>query len=387
MVCQLTQAAATAARTACAALLHDVGMHIGVLTGGGDCPGLNAVIRAVTLALHHECGARVTGIERGFYGLLTRKSRPLLPADVAGILSQGGTILGTHNTCDPFRLVDGVDQSVVALAYVRELGLQGLVAIGGDGTMAIAHRFEALGLPVVGVPKTIDNDLALTERTFGFDSAVAVVAEALDRLGTTARSHSRVMIAETMGRYAGWIALEGGMAGGADVILLPEIPYDLHAVAQRCRERESAGLATVICIAEGAHVRGEGLTVRATLADSPDPLRLGGAGQRLAVQLQTLVQSEVRATQLGHTQRGGTPTAYDRVLATRFGYHAAQLVRQGRFGHMVALQADDCVSVPLADVAGRTRTVPLDHSLMRAATGLGTMLGLPPQVPAGQPAG
>lgn len=353
-------------------------MHIGILTGGGDCPGLNAVIRAVTLALHQECGARVTGIERGFHGLLSRQSRPLLPADVAGILSQGGTILGTHNRCDPFRVVDGADRSADALAYVNELGLDGLVAIGGDGTMAIAHRFQVLGLPVVGVPKTIDNDLVLTERSFGFDSAVTVVAEALDRLATTARSHGRVMIAETMGRYAGWIALEGGMAGGADVILLPEIPYQLQAVAERCREREAAGLATLICIAEGAHASGEGLSVRASLADSPDPLRLGGTGQCLAQQLQTLVESEVRATQLGHTQRGGTPTAYDRVLATRFGYHAAQLVRQGRFGHMVALQSDNCLGVPLADVAGRTRNVPLNHSLLQAAGGLGLMLGVPP---------
>jgi phosphofructokinase-like protein len=350
-------------------------MHIGILTGGGDCPGLNAVIRAVTLALHQECGARVTGIERGFFGLMDRKSRPLLPADVAGILAQGGTILGTHNSCDPFRAVDGVDGSRQAMAYVKELGLDGLVAIGGDGTMAIAHRFQGLGLPVVGVPKTIDNDLALTERTFGFDSAVAVVAEALDRLSTTARSHGRIMIAETMGRYAGWIALEGGMAGGADVILLPEMPYQVQAVAQRCQAREDAGKATLICIAEGAHARGEGLAVRATLADSPDPLRLGGAGQWLANQLQPLVRSEVRVMQLGHTQRGGTPTAYDRVLATRFGYHAAQLVRLGHFGHMVALQSDECVSVPLADVAGRTRNVPLDHGLVQAARGIGLMLG------------
>ena len=352
-------------------------MHIGILTGGGDCPGLNAVIRALTLALHHQCGARVTGIERGFHGLMCQRSRPLLPADVSDVLCQGGTILGSHNSCDPFRVVDGADHSAQAMAYARRLGLDGLVAIGGDGTMDIAHRFHALGLPVVGVPKTIDNDLALTERTFGFDSAVAVVAEALDRLVTTARSHGRVMIAETMGRYAGWIALEGGLAGGADVILLPEMPYDLHAVAERCREREAAGLATLICIAEGAHALGGGLSVRAALADSPDPLRLGGAGQKLAGQLQALVQSEVRATQLGHTQRGGTPTAYDRVLATRFGYHAAQLVRQGEFGRMVALQSDNCVSVPLADVAGRNRTVPLDHSLLQAAEGLGVSLGLP----------
>jgi 6-phosphofructokinase 1 len=262
------------------------------------------------------------------------------------------------------------------MAYVRELGLDALVAIGGDGTMTIAHKFEAMGLPVVGVPKTIDNDLALTERTFGFDSAVAVVAEALDRLSTTARSHGRVMIAETMGRYAGWIALEGGMAGGANVSLIPEIPFDVEAVAASCRRRESQGQATLICIAEGAHAQGEGMTVRATLAHSPDPLRLGGVGSWLQHQLQPLLrESEVRTTLLGHTQRGGSPTAFDRVLATRFGYHAAQLVKAGQFGHMVALQGDECVSVHLDQVAGRTRNVPLDHELVRAARGIGVQLG------------
>jgi phosphofructokinase-like protein len=352
-------------------------MHIGILTGGGDCPGLNAVIRAVTLALVNECGARVTGIERGFLGLLTRRVRPLGLAEVHGILAEGGTILGTHNKCDPFHYfgAGGADCSAQAMAYARELGLDALVAIGGDGTMSIADRFGALGLPVVGVPKTIDNDLMGTDRTFGFDSAVAVVAEALDRLSTTARSHGRVMIAETMGRYAGWIALEGGMAGGADVILVPELPFDLQAVARRCREREERDGYTIICIAEGARAEGEGLTVQATLADSPDPIRLGGVGHLLQSRLQPLLSSEVRTTLLGHVQRGGSPTAFDRVLATRFGWHAAQLVKQGRFGRMVALRGDECTSVPIAEVAGRNRTVPPDHPLLQAARGIGVMLG------------
>ncbi len=350
-------------------------MHIGILTGGGDCPGLNAVIRAVTLALQRECGARVTGIERGFRGLLERRSRGLGPAEVIGIVAQGGTILGTDNSCNPFDVGGGRDASAQALAYVRELALDALVAIGGDGTMTIAHRFEALGLPVVGVPKTIDNDLAHTERTFGFDSAVAVVSEALDRLSTTARSHGRVMIAETMGRYAGWIALEGGMAGGADAILIPELPFDLDAVAALCREREADGGATLICIAEGAHERGAGLSVRATLASSPDPLRLGGVSLALQHQLQPRLASEVRSIVLGHTQRGGSPTAYDRVLATRFGYHAAQLVKAGQFGRMVALQGDRCTSVALDEVAGRNRVVPPEHALLQAARGIGVHLG------------
>ena len=351
-------------------------MHVGVLTGGGDCPGLNAVIRACTLALVAD-GARVTGIERGFLGLVERRVRPLDAAAVAGILAEGGTILGTHNRCNPFQYfgADGADVSAQAMAYVRELGLDALVAIGGDGTMDITHRFAQLGLPVVGVPKTIDNDLYGTDRTFGFDSAVAVVAEALDRLSTTARSHGRVMIAETMGRYAGWIALAGGLAGGADVILLPERPFSVDAVAERCRAREVDNGCTLICIAEGAHAAGGAMTVQQTIESSPDPLRLGGVGHALQQQLQPLVKSEVRTTLLGHVQRGGTPTAFDRVLATRFGVQAATLVRAGEFGRMVALQGDACISVPIADVAGRNRTVPADHEWLRAARATGVLLG------------
>jgi 6-phosphofructokinase 1 len=332
-------------------------MHVGVLTGGGDCPGLNAVIRAVTLALVNECGARVTGIERGFQGLLAPAFRPLDAEAVAGILAEGGTILGSHNRCNPFADEDagGADRSADAMACVRSLGLDALVAIGGDGTMEIAHRFEALGLPVVGVPKTIDNDLEHTDRSFGFDSAVAVVAESLDRLRTTARSHGRVMIAETMGRHAGWIALEGGMAGGADVILLPELPFTLDAVAERCRERERQRLPTLVCIAEGAHP--------------------GGAAAWLQAELAPRSRNEVRSIVLGHLQRGGSPTAFDRVLATRFGYEAAQLVKAGRFGRMVTLAGDRCVSVPIADVAGRNRLVPPGHPLVAAARGIGVSLG------------
>ena len=352
-------------------------MHIGILTGGGDCPGLNAVIRAVTLALTQQDGTRVTGIRRGFLGLLTRETVPLDRVAVAGILAQGGTILGTHNRCDPFHYfgADGADVSDQALAYVHELGLDALVAIGGDGTMAIAHRMAGLGLPVVGVPKTIDNDLCHNDRSFGFDSAVAVVAEALGRLETTARSHGRVMIVETMGRYAGWIALEGGLAGAADVILLPERPYALDAVLRHCQAREAREGYTLICIAEGARPVGGGLTVAQTIADSPDPLRLGGVGAVLAAQLQPRLQSEVRATLLGHVQRGGAPTPFDRVLATRFGWAAAELLRQRRYGVMVALQGDTVTQVALAEVAGKNRTVPSDHPLLAAAEGLGISLG------------
>ncbi len=362
-------------------------MHIGILTGGGDCPGLNAVIRAATLCLLHQ-GAQVSGIERGFLGLMRNRIRALDAAAVESILDEGGTILGTHNKADPFHdfalagTGQSADVSAAVLACARAHGLDALLAIGGDGTMAIAGALHARGLPVIGVPKTIDNDLPLTERSFGFDSAVAVVAEALGRLRTTARSHGRVMIVETMGRYTGWIALEGGLAGGAEVILIPELPFDLEVVAARCREREQQdGMRpgcghTLICIAEGALPQGGSLTVAHTLADSPDPLRLGGVGEALRARLQPLIDSEVRTTLLGHVQRGGMPTAFDRVLATRFGHAAAQLAMQQRFGLMVALQADAVVAVPLAAVAGQCRRVDPGHPLLQAARGLGVCLGV-----------
>ena len=263
------------------------------------------------------------------------------------------------------------------MEYVKELGLDALVAIGGDGTMSIANRFTPLGLPVVGVPKTIDNDLMYTDRTFGFDSAVSIVAEALARLETTARSHGRVMVLETMGRYAGWIALEGGLAGGADIILIPERPYDLQEVIRVCKEREKKQGYTIICIAEGARPVDGRMTVQAHLENSPDPIRLGGVANVLREQLKEHLESEVRSTQLGHVQRGGTPTPYDRVLATRFGWYAAKMVANGEFGRMVALKGDECTSVPIEEVANRTRNVPDDSTLLDVATSLGISLGQP----------
>ncbi|MEJ6000393.1 6-phosphofructokinase [Paucibacter soli] len=354
-------------------------MHVGILTGGGDCPGLNAVIRAVSLALMHGCGARVSGIERGFLGLLEGRSRPLDEAAVRGIVNVGGTLLGTHNRADPFHYfgANGSDCSGRALDYLGRQGIDSLVVVGGDGTMTIAERFARLGVPVVGVPKTIDNDLALNERSFGFDSAVAVVAEALGRLETTARSHGRVMILETMGRYAGWIALEGGLAGGADAILLPELPYDTERVAAFCRQRMAEQGYALLCVAEGAKPEGGEFSVQQYLEASPDPIRLGGIGQRLMHELEPLLgeQAELRYTLLGHLQRGGHPTAFDRVLATRFGVAAAELVMRGQFGRMVALQGNQCTSVPLADVAGRARQVGLGDELLLRARSLGICLG------------
>jgi ATP-dependent phosphofructokinase / diphosphate-dependent phosphofructokinase len=349
-------------------------MRIGVLTGGGDCPGLNAVIRAVTKSLLRQCGAEVTGIIDGFAGLMgpAARTRRLGWEDVSGILMQGGTILGTSNRANPMASEALADQAVV---HVRTLGLDALVAIGGDGTMAIAHGLAQRGLPIVGVPKTIDNDITGCERSFGFDTAVATVTESLERIQTTGQSHSRVMIVETMGRYAGWIALEAGLAGAADVILLPEIDYRLEAVAAVCREREQRERYTVICIGEGAKVRGGEMTVLRRITDSPDPLRLGGVAHVLREQLQALLTSEVRATVLGHVQRGGPPTPFDRVLATQFGNQAAQLVMDGQFNRMVTLQDNRLGSVALEQVAHTHRQVPLDHPLLRTVRQIGVSLG------------
>ncbi|MDH5856859.1 ATP-dependent 6-phosphofructokinase [Lampropedia aestuarii] len=355
-------------------------LHIGILTGGGDCPGLNAVIRAVTLSLINHAGARVTGIRKGFYGLIARQVCTLTADTVDAILHEGGTILGAHNSANPFRWtaqadVPAQDVSHEVLAYARELGLDALIVVGGDGTMAIANRIHQLGLPVVGVPKTIDNDLMHTERTFGFDSAVAIVAESLQRIATTARSHGRVMVVETMGRYAGWIALAGGLAGGAHAIVLPEFAYSPDALAQLCRQRERQQGYTVICVAEGAKAIDGAMVVKARLEHSPDPIRLGGVGELLREQLQSRVASEVRSTQLGHVQRGGAPTAFDAALSTQFGWWAAQLVLRKAFGQMVVLRNSSCTSVPLAEVAGKVRQVPADDQWVQTARSLGVRFG------------
>ncbi len=349
-------------------------MRVGVLTGGGDCPGLNAVIRAVTKSLIHHGHCEVLGIEDGFEGLMGEASRArLLTWDqVSGIVHMGGTILGTSNSANPLK-----DEATLAQVErnVRALGLDVVVAIGGDGTMSLAHGLARIGLQCVGVPKTIDNDIALCERSFGFDTAVATATDAMRRIESTAYSHHRVMIVETMGRHAGWLALESGIAAAADVILLPEIDYDLQPIIERCRRREQRQRYTVICIGEGAKERGAGLTVREQVAHSPDPVRLGGVGHVLRQRLQPHLQSEVRTTVLGHVQRGGDPTAFDRVLATRFGHRAAQLVIDGQFGHMVTLQGGHIASVPIAQVANTQRKVPLDHELIAIARAIDVCLG------------
>ena len=349
-------------------------MRVGVLTGGGDCPGLNAVIRAVTKSLINHGQCEVLGIADGFEGLMgaTPRVKPLTWDEVSGILHVGGTILGTSNSANPLR-----DASTLAQVgrNIQELGLEVVVAMGGDGTMSLAHGLARVGLQCVGVPKTIDNDIADCERSFGFDTAVATVTESLRRIESTAMSHHRVMIVETMGRHAGWLALESGIAGAADIVLIPEIDYDLQSIINVCREREQRQRYTIICIGEGAKESGQSLTVRERVEYSPDPIRLGGVGHVLRERLQPHLKSEVRTTVLGHVQRGGDPTPFDRVLATRYGHHAAELVLQGQFGQMVTLQKGQITSVPIADVANTQRTVPLDSPMLTMARDIGICLG------------
>ncbi|MGN0858937.1 MAG: 6-phosphofructokinase [Stenotrophomonas sp.] len=350
-------------------------MRVGVLTGGGDCPGLNAVIRAVTKSLIGQGGCEVVGIADGFEGLMgdAPRVKPLGWEQVSGIVHTGGTILGTSNSANPLK-----DAATVAQvkANVQALGLEVVVSIGGDGTQSLANALaQAVGMQCVGVPKTIDNDIANCERSFGFDTAVATATDALRRIESTAYSHHRVMIVETMGRNAGWLALEAGIAGAADVILLPEIDFDLQAIIDVCRAREQRQRYTIICIGEGAKERGHALTLRETIAHSTDPVRLGGVAHVLRQRLQPHLQSEVRATVLGHVQRGGDPTPFDRVLATQFGHHAAQLVLAGRFGRMVTLQHGRITSVPIATVANTQRQIPADHPLLTMARDIGICLG------------
>lgn len=349
--------------------------RVGILTGGGDCPGLNAVIRAVTKSLIHHGQCEVLGIQDGFEGLMDEQARvqALDWQRVSGILHMGGTILGTSNSANPLR-----DEATLAQVArnVKQLALDVVMAIGGDGTMSLAHGVaQATGIQCVGVPKTIDNDIAHCERSFGFDTAVATATEALRRIESTASSHHRVMIVETMGRHAGWLALESGLAGAADVILLPEIDYDVDAIAAHCQAREQRQRYTIICIGEGAKARGGAVTVHEQVAGSPDPVRLGGVGHVLRMQLQPLLRSEVRTTVLGHVQRGGDPTPFDRVLATRFGHHAAELVLQRRFGEMVTLHGSSIGSVPMARVANVQRLVTPDHELVTMARDIGVCLG------------
>jgi 6-phosphofructokinase 1 len=354
--------------------------RFGILTGGGDAPGLNAVIRAVVKsAANHGCEA--IGIEDSFDGLIEpNRWRRLTPADVTGILRLGGTILGTTNRGNPFAYptagAGGThDFSARCIEMFHHLSLDALIVIGGDGTLAIAHEFHKRGLPIVGVPKTIDNDIVETTNTFGFDTAVAFATEAIDRLHTSAHAHRRIMIVEVMGRYTGWIALYAGVAGGADVILIPEIPYDLSKVVEHVMVREKLGARfSVVVVAEGARpIGGRVSLVREGTSTVVE--KLGGIGARVAAELETLCGKEARSVLLGHLQRGGSPTSFDRLLATRFGARAVELALAGEFGNMVAFHPPDIVAVPLERVVGRTRTVPRDFDVVRTARSVGVSLG------------
>jgi len=349
-------------------------LRIGVLNGGGDCPGLNAAIRAVSKSLMINCSAEIIGIYDGFLGLIEQRIKPLDYADCSGILSQGGTILGTNNTASPFNF-KGKDVSSEVMDYYLNLGLDGLVVIGGDVTLSIAYELSKLGMNIVGIPKTIDNDLMGTDRTFGFDTAIGIVTDALDRLRTTGQSHKRVMILETMGRYAGWIALHAGIAGGADVIIIPEFAYDIDEVAKACKSRMGEQHYSIIVVAEGAKQVGGQLTVRETNEFGVEPIRLGGVANVLKMQLEQKIDAEIRATILGHIQRGGSPSAYDRVFATNLGCYAASLVANKHFGTVVVLKNNQLCSTSLKNVADKSRLVKRETPALATALSMGICFG------------
>ncbi|MFB7129899.1 ATP-dependent 6-phosphofructokinase [Kitasatospora xanthocidica] len=335
-------------------------MRIGVLTSGGDCPGLNAVIRSVVHRGVVDHGDEIIGFEDGWRGFLEGHHRPLTLDSVSGILAQGGTILGSSRV-QPSHLRDGVER---AKKYCADLGLDAVIPIGGEGTLKAAKLMSDAGLPIVGVPKTIDNDIAATDVTFGFDTAVSVATEALDRLKTTAESHQRVMVVEVMGRHTGWIALNAGMAAGAHAIVVPERPFHIDKLTEVVRERfdRQKKFAIVVC-AEGAKPEPGTMHWEEGTKDIYGHERFTGIATQLSRELEHRLGKEARPVILGHTQRGGTPTAYDRVLATRFGWHAVEAVHKGAFGHITALQGTNINLVPLAEAVAELKTVPQDRYL------------------------
>jgi ATP-dependent phosphofructokinase / diphosphate-dependent phosphofructokinase len=332
-------------------------MRIGILTGGGDCPGLNAVIRAVVRKGIAEHGDEIVGFRDGWRGVLEGDTVPMDLAAVRGILPRGGTVLGTSRT-NPYAVDGGAEQ---VFATLERLGIEALVPIGGEDTLGVATRLAEAGVRVVGVPKTIDNDLDSTDYTFGFDTAVGVAMEAIDRLHTTGDSHHRTLVVEVMGRHAGWIALHAGMAGGATVVLVPERPFDVDAVVAHCQRRFDSGYSPIIVVSEGATPVGAPLTTSTGQRDAFGHVRLGGIGEALARVIEERTGRESRAVVLGHIQRGGTPTPFDRVLATRFGLSAVDAVHDGATGVMVALRGTDIVRVPLSVAIAQLKLVPLER--------------------------
>jgi len=358
--------------------------RIGVLTGGGDCPGLNAVLRAVTKdALFN--GIKVIGVEDGFLGLIENRMRPLGYEDVSNILTAGGTILGSSNKADPARFATGEDangepvfEDVTgrSMQNAEAAGIEALVVIGGDGTMTCAQPFAERGLPCIGVPKTIDNDIYGTDISFGFLTAAHIATEALDRVHTTAASHKRALVVEVMGRNSGWIALQSGIASGADVILMPEIPFAIERVCGVVRQRRDGNKRfTIVCVAEGARMLGGDQVVKRIDPTSPEPVRLGGIAQQVAALIEENTGVESRYVVLGHVQRGGTPIPTDRVLGTLFGDRAIELLKAGQVNRMVAIQHGAPTDIPITEPAGKQRTVPLDHPLIAAARSVYTSFG------------
>ncbi len=357
--------------------------RIGILTGGGDCPGLNAVIRGVAKPAHDH-GLTVLGIQDGFEGLVNGKAIELYNKDVSGILAQGGSILGSSNKGDPFHWPESVegkikikDRSDKALRNYEAWNLDAVIAIGGDGTMHISNKLSGMGMNIVGVPKTIDNDLEATDQTFGHDSAVYVVSEALDRLHTTASTHHRVMVIEVMGRYAGWIALHGGLAGGADIILIPEFPFNWEAVYDKVEQRHMQGKRfSLLCVAEGAKAIDGKLIVKAKDIKRTDPIQLGGIGEHVAKMISDNTNIETRYTVLGHLQRGGSPTPYDRILSTKFGTYAIELAIKKKFGRMVSLKGTEITSVRIVDAIKKQKLVTKNNQTVKTARAVGVSFGV-----------
>jgi ATP-dependent phosphofructokinase / diphosphate-dependent phosphofructokinase len=357
--------------------------RIGLLTGGGDCPGINAVIRAVTKKAILDYDMEVIGILDGYDGTIHDRHRILHFDDVSGIITLGGTILGTSNRANPYRhavrennQLIFEDVSRTSIANIDKLGIECLVCVGGDGTLTIASQLSHDGVPIVGIPKTIDNDLRGTDITFGFDSALSIATEGIDRLHSTAQSHHRVMVIEVMGRNSGWIALYSGIAGGGDIILIPEIPFDLNVVVDTVKERNSRGKRfSIIVVSEGAKAKGGDVAIQKIVKDSTDPVRLGGIGIIVGSQIEELTGIETRTVVLGHLQRGGTPTAFDRVLATRLGSRAMDMVVKKRYGYYMGVKGDLLVEVPLDEAAKGQRLVQTDSPLIRTARSIGTSFG------------
>jgi phosphofructokinase-like protein len=332
-------------------------MKVGILSGGGDAPAINAVLRAIVRKAIQNYGYDTFGIKDGWRGLVEGEFIPLDLKNISGMLPRGGSVLGTSRT-NPFKSEDGAKQ---ILKNVSEHGVEAVIVIGGEDTLGVAYKLYEMGLPIVGVPKTIDNDLVGTDYTIGFQTAVAIACEALDRLHTTAEAHHRVIILEVMGRYTGWIALEAGIAGGADVILIPEKPFDVEEVCECIKRRQERGRTfSLVVVAEGAKPKGGQEIVYSSGVDEFGHARLGGVGYYIGKEIEKRFENiDNRAVILGHLQRGGSPIAFDRVLATRFGIAAIDLVHEGKFGQMVAIQGNDIVSVPLKDVVGKRKTVDL----------------------------